>query len=604
MVCFLADSTIVADDIIPEKGAKYLFKTWQYDISNGKYVGKIHHRKIIYNKLGEDYNGVYLYENSSSKIKKVKMQVLSQTGKVLYTKEKKHFNKACGYGSFGGYDDDCTYYLDDGASQFPYIIDYEYTIECKSLFFLQGATFQHYIPVDSVSFLINNSDNTFIRSKIYGSDVQPIVSYYDGITSYHWILNNIPALESIKYLPPDAREEIHLSLVCEQLSFSGYTLSEVSWNGIGQWYNQLYQNKCNTKPLQDSLSIEEIYNNVIENVRYVAIQIGVGGWQPYDAALTESRAFGDCKDMSTLLISRLKNQNIKAYPVLVLTRDNSRIDRDFPNLRFNHVITVTIDGEDTTWMDPTCNSCVYGELPLMDEDIDVLVITEEGGVLRRTPASKPEDNQILRNTSLMISSDKYVDISCQIKFFGDKARYMRGRLEDKTKNEKKEYLENYINGHESLFSLQSFSFKNMDDINEPFIMHIKAKGKKKIDKIGKKWYINPYLFFREKNITKVKTEDRKYPIKFSYPNRIIDSIVIKIDTLLHVDSVHFIKPDSIETSFNFFTTYGKQVDNSFYCIVTKGLKTYQVNQDQFLEYELYYQRMKKITSKHIKLYTH
>ena len=608
-IIFLALSVVsttfaIADNTVPEKGARYLFKTWEYDIADGTYVGKVHYRIIIYNKLGEDYNVVSFVENNSTKVKKVKLQVLSIDGKVLFTKEKKHFNKQCGYGSFGGYDDNCIFYLYGEAPQFPYIIDFEYTVECKSLFYLTGETFQHYIPVDSVSFTVNSTDGTIIHSKLYGSDALPIISDYNGITSYQWVLNNIPALESIKYLPPDAREEIHLSLVCEQLSFGGYTLPEVSWYGIGMWYNELYQSKCNTVPLQESFSMEEIYNNVIENVRYVAIEIGVGGFQPYDAALTESRAFGDCKDMSTLLVSRLHNQDITAYPVLVLTRDNGRIDPDFPNLGFNHAITVAIEGNDTTWMDPTCNSCTYGELPSGDEDIDVLVVTEEGGVLRRTPASKPKDNQILRNTSLYIAADKTVHVSCQIKMFGNLGRSMRGRLDSKTKNERREYLESYINGNESLFDLSTFSFENMDDINEPFIMHIEAKGIKKVDKIGKKWYINPYLFFREKNITKVKTSDRKYPINFSYPYQVIDSITIQIDTSLQVDSVKFIKPDTIETSFNFFATKAKQVDNLFYCIVTKDLKTYQVNPDQFLEYEMYYQRLKKITSKYIKLYTH
>ncbi len=382
------------------------------------------------------------------------------------------------------------------APQFPYIIDFEYTVECASLFFLNGAVFQLDIPVDSISFTVNSTDVAIIHSKLYGTDIQPILYEYNGITSYQWVLNNIPALESVKYLPADAREEIQLKLVVEQLSLGEYILPEVSWNGIGQWYNLLSKGKGNTVPLQDTLTIEEVYNNVIENIRYVAIQIGVGGWQPYDAVLTETRAFGDCKDMSTLLISRLNNQNIQAYPVLVLTRDKGRLDRDFPNLEFNHLITVAINGNDTTWMDPTCNSCAYGELPLMDEDIDVLVITEDGGVLRRTPASRPDDNRIIRKTSLFIVSDRTVQITAKSIIYGNYGRSLRNWFIDKTKNEKRELLEGYINRAESQFILESFSFENSDDIKEPFIINLTASTSKKVDKIGNKWYVNPYLFFR------------------------------------------------------------------------------------------------------------
>ncbi len=307
--------------------------------------------------------------------------------------------------------------------------------------------------------------------------------------------------------------------------------------------------------------------------------------------------------MSTLLVSKLRNQNIKAYPVLVLTRGNGRIDPDFPSLNFNHLITVAIDGNDTTWMDPTCSSCAYGEIHSGDEDIDVLVVTEDGGVLRRTPASKPEDNQTLRKTVLKISADQTVQISGQYKWFGNYGRYMRNHLTDKTKNEKEEYLISYINGDETLFSLESFSFENFDDISKPFIMQIEALGKKKVDKIGKKWYVNPYLFFREKNITKIKTTDREYAINFGYPDRFVDSIAIHIDSTIQIDSVQIIKPDTIKTSFNFFTTEVKQIDNIYYCNVTKETGKYQIAPSQFEEYELYYKRFKKITSKYIKLYT-
>ncbi len=266
-----------ADESIPEKGAKYLFKTWEYTIDDGAYTGKVHLRKIIYNKLGEKYNAAYFIENKFTTIKKAKLRVSSIDGKELYTKEKKHFNKQCGYGSAGGYDDNCIFYLDAETSHFPYVIDLEYTVECKSLFYLSGDIFQEFIPVDSISYVVNSSDGTLIHSKLYGSDVQPLISEYSGITSYQWVLNNIPALKSLKYLPPDARQEIRLRLICEGLALGDYALSEVSWEGIGQWYNELYKGKCNIVPVEETFSTQEIYNDVIENIRYVAIEIGVGG---------------------------------------------------------------------------------------------------------------------------------------------------------------------------------------------------------------------------------------------------------------------------------------------------------------------------------------
>jgi len=40
-------------------------------------------------------------------------------------------------------------------------------------------------------------------------------------------------------------------------------------------------------------------------MRYVAIEIGIGGWQPHPAADVFSHQYGDCKDKATLLSSML-----------------------------------------------------------------------------------------------------------------------------------------------------------------------------------------------------------------------------------------------------------------------------------------------------------
>ena len=45
---------------------------------------------------------------------------------------------------------------------------------------------------------------------------------------------------------------------------------------------------------------------VQNDIRYVAIELGVGGWQPHPAGDVCSHHFGDCKDKATLLSSMLK----------------------------------------------------------------------------------------------------------------------------------------------------------------------------------------------------------------------------------------------------------------------------------------------------------
>jgi hypothetical protein len=76
-----------------------------------------------------------------------------------------------------------------------------------------------------------------------------------------------------------------------------------------------------------------------KEVRYVSIQIGIGGFQPHPAPSVLANRYGDCKDKATLLAALLKTVGIGSHFIVINT------DRGSVNLRspvslgsFNHVI--------------------------------------------------------------------------------------------------------------------------------------------------------------------------------------------------------------------------------------------------------------------------
>ena len=56
---------------------------------------------------------------------------------------------------------------------------------------------------------------------------------------------------------------------------------------------------------------------VQHNVRYVAINIGIGGYQSHMAGDIFANSYGDCKDKATLLVTMLHEAGIDAYFTLV-----------------------------------------------------------------------------------------------------------------------------------------------------------------------------------------------------------------------------------------------------------------------------------------------
>ena len=77
---------------------------------------------------------------------------------------------------------------------------------------------------------------------------------------------------------------------------------------------------------------------VQHDIRYVAIELGIGGWQPHAAPDVFSHRYGDCKDKATLMRTMLREIGVESYHVVINTQRGA-VTRDAPaHNGFNHVI--------------------------------------------------------------------------------------------------------------------------------------------------------------------------------------------------------------------------------------------------------------------------
>lgn len=129
-----------------------------------------------------------------------------------------------------------------------------------------------------------------------------------------------------------------------------------SWKMLGRWYAGLLagveRDPEGMRRLVAELGadqgtprerLDRIVAFLREKVRYVAVEVGIGGYEPSAPAEVVERRWGDCKDKGLLLVELLRAAGIDAHPALIRLDAGGGIDPDFPTpLAFNHLI-VAID---------------------------------------------------------------------------------------------------------------------------------------------------------------------------------------------------------------------------------------------------------------------
>ncbi len=122
------------------------------------------------------------------------------------------------------------------------------------------------------------------------------------------------------------------------------------WARIGNWYTSLAAPRSEGGSDLASTArtvagdgdfmtrLSRVADFMQQQIRYVAIEIGIGGWQPHSAEDVFRSRYGDCKDKATLTIAMLDAAGIRATWVSVDDR-RGRIDPNAPSLFGDHMIT-------------------------------------------------------------------------------------------------------------------------------------------------------------------------------------------------------------------------------------------------------------------------
>jgi len=207
----------------------------------------------------------------------------------------------------------------------------------------------------------------------------------------------------------------------------------------------------------------------------------------------------------------LKEAGFTAWPVLIPTRDSFNMNPDFPAMLFNHCIAAVSWEGRMVFMDPTAETCSFGDLPAGDQDRAVLVIKENGFEVARTPLYPAGHNTLLQRLSLTISGEEAVAGERSVSSAGVYDQAQRYWLLYTVPDVVKDILSAKIQEISIGARLDGYAVDHLDDLNEPLVLRYSFHGPEFLMPAGPLRIMPALAGFDMSAVTKTA---RRYPVEY------------------------------------------------------------------------------------------
>ena len=264
------------------------------------------------------------------------------------------------------------------------ILDAEFTVAERQPA-LKGDFTQSYVftpgtSIERARFVLDVPSSLTPRIREENLDFRRVTVTARGRTRYLWSRNATPRVR----MEPFAADSNGVVMRVR-------VGSPLTWTDISRWYAGLAKDRYGATPglrhIVDSLvtgaktrddSIRAVHRWVAQDIRYVGIELGIGGYQPRMPDTVIATGYGDCKDKATLFVAALAHLGIKAFPVLLSINATAQGDLPTPQ-QFNHEIAaVALAGGGYQFVDLTASFNAYGELPRNIQGGFALVVFPDG----------------------------------------------------------------------------------------------------------------------------------------------------------------------------------------------------------------------------------
>ncbi len=549
----------------------------------------------VLNKNGRDELFFSMETDRFQVLDDIEIKVYDAAGKTINKYKIHDLDAVSGVEEF--LDDYKTYYLKIRAASYPITVETDYKIKYKGiLIYPTYHITQSEEGIENSSFTARINKAIDLRYNEKNIKLDPTISEDGDFKVYSWAVTNMPPIKYEENAVSYESRYPSVFLAPNKFKLDRYTGDLSSWKNFGLWYSELLKGVDSLSPQRkdfyrqmvrnatsDTEKEKILYKYLQNNFRYVSIQLGIGGFKPISADITDAKKYGDCKGLSNYMVTVLRSVGIKSYLAIVNAKSNDEpVDPSFPSDQFNHVIVCIPGKKDTTWLECTSRIADFGVLGSFTENRNALLITENGGVLVPTPRSRANENIIKAYTTIDLHDDgsgKTNTVFCAHGEYKDELLALKDEKVDEQKS----------------FMIQRWGFKDPDqitfDTTDPrnnLLIDLDQQLESIPElKTSSKMFLRPFIM--EIWQTKLpKADHRKQDFYFGCPFLKIDTTLIKLPDGYTVDALPQAVSDSCKYASYLSKSWYDDKSHQIYSVAKVVLNEYKIPAGDYAEVKKFF----------------
>jgi hypothetical protein len=482
------------------------------------------------------------------------------------------------------------------------IVGYEYEKEVQPMVLQEVWNFQREIPVRESHYSLQLPPGWAYKALWFN---YPETKPTENGSQLQWTISDVKSIREEAEMPPLAG--VSGQMVVSFFPQGGPSLRGFSnWPEMGNWYQNLTSGRRDASPeiKQEVTTLTASAKTPLDkmralaqflqhDIRYVAISLGIGGFQPHAAPDVFTHRYGDCKDKATLLSSMLSQIGVESYYVVINSERGSVTADTAANIgAFDHVILAiklptsvsdrsliaTVEHPrlgTLLYFDPTNELTPFGEIGGYLQGNYGLLVTPAGGELVELPRQPSIMNSILRSGKLTLDPTGTLTGEVSETRLGDRAWSERWRQRTvKSDADRIKPIEDLMAGSLALFRITQANVVNLQHTDQPFGFHYSFEAQGYAKSAGGLLLVRPrVLGVKSSGLLETK-EPRRFPIEFEGPSRDTDSFEIAIPAGYVVDDM----PPPVDADYGFASYHSKTEvkDNSIHYTRTLEVKELSV----------------------------